>query len=343
MAEVKEQKTNWVVILLGLLIGLLVLGLAIYSQSARALELEVVSNGSECVDIYAPEPVTQSINVAKRGTIMATFQWFEEPEGTWTLKLDTDPRGGVESWVTEYPNNWGILFTKPMDLPQTITEYECPKPNNDKSVTIVEACDGSATVTIYGGNTRRTWRVNGDEKWVEKYATVEWITTVPVTVEWWHENSKAWKPADETYVTRTEATDCELEITPTPAPTTTPQEPSKPEGCTHDCGVPACTDTIPEAIVNPHVYRRGDIALVKWYPKQGDKVNIYWRLNSVSEWQHALSNSPNDGYEEVKGLGSYDWTFGVQSVNGCAADGIVNASTISEVVDGATSGWVLFR
>lgn len=136
---------------------------------------------------------------------------------------------------------------------------------------------------------------------------------------------------------------CDCPVEPTPTPTPQPQEPSKPEGCTHDCGVPACTDTVPEAIVNPHVYRQNGTALVKWYPKQGDKVNIYWRLNSASEWQHAISNSPNDGYEEINGLNGYDWTFGVQSVNGCAADGIVNASTISEVVDGATTGWVLFR
>jgi hypothetical protein len=139
---------------------------------------------------------------------------------------------------------------------------------------------------------------------------------------------------------------CECPTEPTPTPTPIPEQPkeeSKPEGCTHDCGVPACTDSVPEPVVNPHVYRLNGTAIVKWYPKQGDKVNIYWRENSSSEWQHALSNSPNDGYEEIKGLTNLDWTFGVQAVNGCATDGIVNASTISEVVDGATTGWVLFR
>jgi hypothetical protein len=144
--------------------------------------------------------------------------------------------------------------------------------------------------------------------------------------------------------------DCPPEPTPTPevTPTPTPEvkiqtTESKPEGCTSNCGVPACTDQVPEPVVNPHIYRQGDTALVKWYPKQGDKVNIYWKLNGASDWQHALANSPNDGYEEIKGLGNQDWTFGLQSVAGCAADGIVNASVISEVIDGNTSSWVLFR
>lgn len=136
------------------------------------------------------------------------------------------------------------------------------------------------------------------------------------------------------------------EVTPEPTPEVTPepsQPESKPEGCTQNCGVPACTDSVPEPAVNPHIYRSGDTALVKWYPKQGDKVNIYWRLNTSNNWEHAISNSPNDGYEEINGLGSSDWTFGVQTVNGCASDGIVNASNITQIVDGNTHTWVLFR
>jgi len=134
------------------------------------------------------------------------------------------------------------------------------------------------------------------------------------------------------------------EITPevTPIPENTPVRESKPEGCTHDCGVPACTDTVPKEVANPHIYRNGECALVKWYPTEGDKVNIYWKDNSSNEWQHSLIGSPNDGYEEICAL-SGDVTFGVQSVNGCAADGVVNASTISSIVDGNTSSWVLFR
>jgi hypothetical protein len=131
--------------------------------------------------------------------------------------------------------------------------------------------------------------------------------------------------------------------TPTPVPVTVVTTESKPEGCASNCGVPACTDQVPEAVVNPHVYRNGDCALVKWWPKQGDKANIYWRENSSSGWQHALANISNTGYREICGLETQSFTFGVQSVNGCAADGIINASVISEIVDGNTSSWVLFR
>lgn len=136
--------------------------------------------------------------------------------------------------------------------------------------------------------------------------------------------------------------ECPIETTPTPTPISNPKSESKPEGCTTNCGVPACTDQIPEAVVNPHVYRNGDSAIVKWYPKEGNRVNIYYRLNSSSEWQHSVQVD-NIGYFEIHSLGSEDWTFGLQSVNGCSADGIVNASIISEVIDGNSNRWILFR
>lgn len=137
---------------------------------------------------------------------------------------------------------------------------------------------------------------------------------------------------------------CEPEITPTPTPepTVTPKEPEKPTGCVENCGVPACTDTVPAEVVNPHIYRQGDVALVKWYPKEGNKVNIYYKENSASDWQHSVQVD-NTGYFEVKGLGTQDITFGLQSVNGCAADGVVTASNLSVIVDGNTSRWVLFK
>jgi hypothetical protein len=140
---------------------------------------------------------------------------------------------------------------------------------------------------------------------------------------------------------------CPIEPTPTPTPEVTPvptnPPENKPEGCTHDCGIPACTDQIPEAVVNPHVYRNGESAIVKWYPKEGNKVNIYYRLNASSGWQYSVQVD-NTGYFEIKGLDPQaGYTFGLQSVNGCSADGIVNASIISEVIDGGTNRWILFR
>jgi hypothetical protein len=78
----------------------------------------------ECVDVSSPDPITFERNIAKKGTLMATYKWFEETEGVWSLKLDIDARGGHETWVTKYPNLW--FFAKPVELPQTITENVCP-------------------------------------------------------------------------------------------------------------------------------------------------------------------------------------------------------------------------
>jgi hypothetical protein len=145
--------------------------------------------------------------------------------------------------------------------------------------------------------------------------------------------------------------ECPPEPTPTPTPEVTPTptdapkastQSAPPSGCTENCGVPACTDTTPQPVTNPHIYRNGDCAIVKYWPSS-DKVNIYWRLNSSSGWEHSLANQPATGNHDICGLNNYDYTFGVQSVSGCAADGIVNASNISEIVDGVSDTWVLFR
>ena len=79
----------------------------------------------ECVEVVSPDPVEFSENVAKYGTVNANYKWFEDPEGTWTLKIDVDPRGGHEDWRSEYPEHWEILFNKPVELPQTIVENHC--------------------------------------------------------------------------------------------------------------------------------------------------------------------------------------------------------------------------
>lgn len=132
---------------------------------------------------------------------------------------------------------------------------------------------------------------------------------------------------------------------PDPPPTEPPPSistQSAPSGCTQNCGVPACTDQTPQPVTNPHVYRNGDCAIVKYWPSS-DKVNLYWKQNSSGDWQYSLANQPATGNHTICALGSMDVTFGVQSVSGCAADGVVNASTISQIVDGPTSAWTLFR
>lgn len=142
--------------------------------------------------------------------------------------------------------------------------------------------------------------------------------------------------------------DCPIEPTPTPTPEVTPvpteapkQEESKPTGCTENCGVPACTDSVPKPPDNPNVYRNGDTAIVRWWNTEGDKANIYYKHPDAGGWEHSVQ-VPNTGSAEVKSLGTDDWTFAVQQVNGCAAGGLVSAIS-PEIVDGATSGWVLFR
>src|SRR4030042_498594 len=96
----------------------------------------------------------------------------------------------------------------------------------NKSVTITESCDKTADVSIYGGNTRRTWSVNGDKKWVEFYATANWESIqTPVAVQWYHENSDAWKDADPSYVTTISADNCPV-VTPEATPSATPATPT---------------------------------------------------------------------------------------------------------------------
>lgn len=329
MNETKEQKTNWVMILLWLALGLIVLGLALWFRpsgaNASLITPNGAENGDECVDVYAPEPVTQSINVAKRGTIMATFQWFEEPEGTWTLKLDTDPRGGVENWVTEYPNKWEVLFTKPMELPQTITEYACPKP-------VCPTWTCGECQDMYELEAVSLKSEENSCKKQKQYCEKEYgCKEVCPTEDKCTKDEKVWE------------CNCPPEPTPTPEVTPVPEQSvSKPEGCTENCHPAACTEQTPQPVVNPHIYRKGDCAIVKYWPTS-DKVNIYWRLNSSGGWEHSLADQPATGNHDICGLNSYDYTFGVQSVSGCAADGVVNASNLSVIVDGNTNGWMLFR
>lgn len=89
---------------------------------------------------------------------------------------------------------------------------------------------------------------------------------------------------------------------------------------------------------NPHVYRQGDVAEVKWIPTAGDKVHIYYKVNGADGWQFSTTRS-NTGSEFIEGLGSLDISFAIQQENG---DRCVSPITPT-IVDGATDGWVLFR
>ena len=137
---------------------------------------------------------------------------------------------------------------------------------------------------------------------------------------------------------------CE-EVTPTPTPEVTPEP-----VCTGNCGTPPtfagsstnapqCGSTAPQSVENPHVYRKGDVAVVKWYPKDGNMVHIYYKQVASPDWQYSVT-VPNTGYYEIKGLGTLDISFAVQAVNDCSGGTSVMSKVI---VDGPTEGWVLFR
>lgn len=156
----------------------------------------------------------------------------------------------------------------------------------------------------------------------------------------------------------------EEEPTPTPTPTNTPtptdipdEEPTstpsatyipvvprsenKPEGCTQGCQAPVCTAEIPAPVENFHVYRNGDTAILKWIPKEGNKVNIYYKENSSGDWQYSVIGVENTGYYEIGGLGSLDVTFAIEAVNDCMPS--PKASFMAMVVDAITNVWTLFR
>lgn len=105
-----------------------------------------------------------------------------------------------------------------------------PRCGDSPAVRIIEDCDGNVTVTIDAGDTRRTWRVDGVEKFLDVDESETFPATSPeVIVEWWHAKSEAWKPADESYVLHVKPETC-----PDPEPSTSPEpEPStspEPEG-----------------------------------------------------------------------------------------------------------------
>ena len=141
------------------------------------------------------------------------------------------------------------------------------------------------------------------------------------------------------------------EPTPTDEPEPTPEVTPEPVQCTENCGsaptfaassteAPKCgVGDVSQAVVNPHVYRKGDVAIVRWWNTAGDKAIIYYKQVNSADWQYSLI-TPNTGSAEIKGLGTMDISFAVMQVDSCSGGVSVNAKTI---VDGNTDGWVLFR
>ncbi|MFA5730311.1 MAG: hypothetical protein WC938_03805 [Candidatus Paceibacterota bacterium] len=160
-----------------------------------------------------------------------------------------------------------------------------------------------------------------------------------------------WKSGKCPIETPTPTFEPTVEPTVTPDPTITPEPTSIPEVCIGNCGNPptfAGSSTEPpicgaksvdERVVNPHVYRKGNMAIVKWWPTAGNKANIYYKQNSSNDWQYAVQVA-NTGYYEIGGLGSMDITFGIQQVDDCGG-GVT--SDVYQIVDGNANAWVLYR
>lgn len=118
---------------------------------------------------------------------------------------------------------------------------------------------------------------------------------------------------------------CVVEETEEPVDEPVEEEKSTPAK-THSFSAPApasapqCSAVAPtKEAANPHVYRNGDTAVVKWFPSEGSHAHIYYKEGSSSQWQHAVRDIANSGYFEINGLGSKDWDFAVQQANDCAA------------------------
>jgi len=140
-------------------------------------------------------------------------------------------------------------------------------------------------------------------------------------------------------------------LCPEVTPTTTPEPEVTPEPCVGNCGdaptfagsstePPVCgAKNVEERVANPHVYRKGDVAIVKWFPTAGNLANIYYKQNGSADWQYSIQVA-NTGYYQINSLGTMDITFAIQQVDSCGG-GVT--SDVYQIVDGNTSGWVLYR
>jgi hypothetical protein len=159
--------------------------------------------------------------------------------------------------------------------------------------------------------------------------------------------------------TDTQHRDCTIEVAcPTPTPEVTPEVTPEPTPvpaapCTQNCGnpptfagsstePPRCgSDNVTKEPANPHVYRKGDKAIVKWFPTAGNKVHILYKQNTSPDWQYSFITD-NLGYAEINGLDSMDITFAVQQVWDCGGGIVVSAPSLP-IVDGPSDHWVLYR
>lgn len=129
---------------------------------------------------------------------------------------------------------------------------------------------------------------------------------------------------------------CE-EVTPTPTEAPTVQVAVEADRNAPGTAPVCTTALVDKEAINFHVYRKGDQAVLKWWATGGNRATIYYKQVTSPDWQYSV-DVDNTGYAEINGLGNLDITFALQQHEGCGA-GVLS----TPVVDGDTSGWVLFR
>ena len=326
---------KWIVFAIGLILGILI-GWLGFNRPVQAKEPKKVdichcASVNHCTTLNVSEE-------AFSGHFDATGNPLHAGDHVGACKKDLC--NNIEDVQETIPENYyedkGACYAKtPVCTDRTATNYDskvdkkeyadntvCIYPEK-KHTDIIGACDGSATVTIYAGDTRRTWRVDGGDKfWLDYFESNSVKGTIDSVIEWWH-NGK-WQLFDPTLTYRTPATGC---VIPTPEP---------PKGTT-EASAPQCTDYTPLTLPsNVHVIRSGANATVNFFT-QSNNANIYFKEVSSVEWQHALRDIPvTGGYVSVDihdlnpALG---YTFGVQASNSCAG----GETVLAVVVDGPQS------
>lgn len=160
-------------IALAILVGFLLLNYLTLPAHAEYLE------EPSCIETQAPDPISFDKNIAKFGTVNATFKWFNE-DGNWVLKIDVDPQGGENhrDWRTEYPQGWSTLFKKPVTLPQSITQVTCPEPSPSEEATPSASQGFSEASAPQCGDTAPTLKMaNFNVRRVGLLAFVSWFPT----------------------------------------------------------------------------------------------------------------------------------------------------------------------
>jgi hypothetical protein len=217
----------------------------------------------------------------------------------------------------------------------TFNVKRCPE---YKTVTVHTNCDETVDITI-ATNTHRGWSINdGETVWlgeqgggVDDEHTWENIS-VPYTIKW-YSDGKGWTTIDRD--TRG------YEFVDTQEVCEVPEQPSQPSSSssTSPASAPQCPNGVPAKVpANPHVIRNGSQATVKAHIPEGDHVNIYFKVNDASGWQHSARDiAVNDKFVSYT-INDLDpnlgYTFGIQSANGCAGGETVLAVIVDPPADG---------